>query len=568
VRRGRRAGLLVLVALYATQARALDTGPPELQSDAPELRRDSGPGIVPGVTDAPDVAPIVPPAAPSAPPTPASGIAFFAREYRFEGNTIFTQAELAAVAAPFAGRDVTNADLAALRRALTLHYVERGYVNSGATIPDQAVADGVVVVRIVEGTLERIDVSGTRRLRPQYVESRLRAAAGPPLNVAVLQDQIQLLLSGPFVARFNGELAPGSAPGAATLHAKIEEKSPYSVVFGVNNDLTPTLGDVRGLLQGALLNPLGVGDVASAELAYADGSREAQVGYLLPLGLPRTSLEAFADWSKGEVVDERLRDLAIEGETTTLGARVNHLLRETAREQLGLAFGFDSRQSTTSLLGRGFAFSPGVEADGDSRVSVLRFVQHWTRRDPLQVFAVRSTFSVGLDAFGATRNVGALPDGRFVAWLGQAQWARRLPWRSSQLVFRLDGQYAADPLLPLEQFSIGGGRTVRGYARNVLVRDHGFATSLEWRVPVWRARDGRSLLELAPFVDAGGAWFEDRAGPAPDVIPALGLGLRSNPLRGTHAELYWGHALKEIPGAGDSPQEDGIYFALSADLFR
>jgi len=199
---------------------------------------------------------------------------------------------------------------------------------------------------------------------------------------------------------------------------------------------------------------------------------------------------------------------------------------------------------------------------------VLRFAQFWTRRSPTQVFAARSTFSLGLDTLGATRNGGKLPDGRFVAWLGQAQWARRLPWLHSQLVFRLDGQWAADPLLPLEQFSVGGGRTVRGYARNVLVRDHGFATSLELRVPIWRDGNGRTLLEFAPFVDAGGAWFKDREGPAPNVIPAIGFGFRTDPHPKVHAELYWGHALEDIPGAGDSPQEDGIYFALTADIFR
>lgn len=509
----------------------------------------------------------LPPQVPDA-SAPASGLRFRVSAYRFEGNTVFSAEELATVAAPFAGREISSEDLALLQQALTRHYVEHGYLTSGAIVPDQQVSDGNVTIRLVEGSLTRIEVDGNRRLREAYIASRLRRGAGPPLNVGALQEQLQLLLAGPFLSRINAELSPGDAPGEAVLTARVQEKRPYDLSLGVNNDITPSLGEVRGVLQGALYSPAGLGDILSTELGYAEGSREAGLNYVVPVNTLGTSLEVFADWSNGEVVEERLAGLDIEGETTSFGARVSHALRETARERLGLALGFDSRHSTTSLLGRGFAFSPGVERDGDTQVSVLRFAQDWSRRGARQVIAVRSTFSIGLDVLGATHNPHNVPDGQFVAWLGQVQWARRLPWRDSQLVYRLDGQWAEDPLLPLEQFSVGGGRTVRGYAKNLLVRDHGFATSLELRIPLWKHASGRSLLEFAPFVDAGGAWFKDREAPAPEVIPALGFGLRSDPLPQVHAELYWGHAFEDIVGKGDSPQEDGIYFTLSVLPFR
>ncbi len=563
----------LLSGLIGTVA-AVDPGPPRVGTDPTDLRGNPGLGTTsPGLpnskpeTLAPSLLPALAPGN-AAEGTLAAGLKFFAREYHFSGNTVFTAEELAALATPYANREVTSEDLANLRQALTLHYVEHGYVNSGAVIPDQQITNGVVEISLIEGRLTAIEVAGNRRLRASYLSDRLRRGAGPPLNVAELQAQLQILLSGPFVSRINGELAPGEHPGEAILTARIEEKRPYSLSVGVNNDLTPSLGEVRGVLQAAAYSPTGLGDILSTELAYADGAREAQLGYSIPVNSRGTSLDVFGDWSKGEVVEERLSGLNIEGETTSVGARLNHALHESAREQLGLSLGFDARHSTTSLLGRGFAFSPGVEPDGDSQVSVLRCIQNWSLRGPSQVFAIRSTLSLGIDALDATRNSGKGPDGKFVAWLGQAQWARRLPWLKSQLVFRLDGQWAADPLLPLEQFAVGGGRTVRGYAKNVLVRDHGFATSLELRVPLLRNSAGLSVLEFAPFVDAGGAWFNGREGPAPEVIPAIGFGLRSDPHPKVHAELYWGHALKDIPGAGDSPQEDGIYFTLVADVFR
>ncbi len=513
-------------------------------------------------------APLTMPApTPSASPPLASGLILFVREYRLSGNTVFTNDELATVTAPYAGREIGSEELAALRLALTRYYVERGYINSGAVVPDQDVTDGVVRIDIVEGRLTDIEISGNRRLDSDYLGGRLRQGAGPPLNVASLQEQFQMLLAGPFLKRINGELAPGAQPGEAMLKARVEERRPWALSVGLDNDITPTLGEFRGVLHAAAISPTRSGDILSTDLAYGEGLKEAQIDYSLPLNPRGTTLQLFGDWSNGEVVEELLSGLDIEGETTSLGARINHPVCESARERFVLGFGFDSRESSTSLLGRGFAFSPGVEPSGDSQVSVVRVAQDWNRRSPLQVFAVRSTFSVGVDLLGATHNPRGQPDGRFFAWLGQAQWARRLPWADSQVIFRLDGQWAADPLLPLEQFSVGGGRTVRGYGKNLLVRDHGFATSLELRVPVLRTDAGLSLLEIAPFVDAGGAWFENRENPSPSIIPAVGIGLRSNPHPKLRAELYWGHALEDIPGEGDSLQESGIYFTLAANVF-
>ena len=217
------------------------------------------------------------------------------------------------------------------------------------------------------------------------------------------------------------------------------------------------------------------------------------------------------------------------------------------------------------------AFSEGVEPDGKSSVTVLRFIQEWLSRSPDQVLAARSTFSLGIDAFDATINGGDAPDGRFFAWLGQLQWARRLGETDSQLVFRLQGQLTSDPLLPLEQFAVGGLWSVRGYPTNALVRDQGFATGLELRVPVLYREDGAPLLQLVPFVDAGGAWYKGRGGDTPDptTIASAGLGLRFDPHERIHAEVYWGKAFQkdDLDRPGDSLQDDGWAFLLTADIF-
>ena len=82
-----------------------------------------------------------------------------------------------------------------------------------------------------------------------------------------------------------------------------------------------------------------------------------------------------------------------------------------------------------------------------------------------------------------------MPDGKYFAWLGQGQYVRRLRPASRQPAARLAAraprqrQISADPLLSIEQFAVGGIDTVRGYRENQIVRDTGFAASVELHIP-------------------------------------------------------------------------------------
>lgn len=555
------AHVLATLLLAPAWLYAQDFGPPTSPGDDLRKPQLEQPGERPEILRGPPQAPA---AAPRTGRTPRT----FVRAIRVTGNTVFSDEELARVTAPYVGREVTDEDLAALRQALTLKYVNTGYINSGAVLPDQKVVDGVIEYRIVEGALVEVTVMGTKRLRPDYVSDRLALGAGPPLNAVALQDQLQILLQGPFIKRINAELLPADQPGEARLLARVEEGPRGSLSVMVDNDLSPALGDARAVLFGQLYSLTGRGDILTGQIEQAQGYTKLFADYGIPLNASDTTLNVFAEWERAKVVEEPLNALDIQSRASTLGLRLNHPLLRTSRQQLRLAAGFDLRRSETELLGEGFSFSPGVEPDGLSKVSVLRFIQDYVARDRSQVIAARSTFSWGIDAFDSTNMGDELPNGEFLAWLGQFQYVRRLGESDTQLLFRFDGQLSSQPLLPLEQFSVGGLRTVRGYRTNQLVRDQGYATSLELRVPVLRREDGTPLLQVAPFVDIGGAWYKGRDTPQPQTIRSAGLGLRFDPDRRVHAELYWANAFDDesIQNLSQSWQDKGWHLVIRASL--
>ncbi len=135
------------------------------------------------------------PPSPGMPPLPESvpaGNDLKFRVDRFEilGNTRFTAAQLETITAPFAGRELSFAEVLQVRSAITKLYTDAGYVTTGAIVAPQAMRDGVLQIQVVEGQLEAIQVSGNRRLRTQYIRDRIKPNANAPLNVPDLLEQL------------------------------------------------------------------------------------------------------------------------------------------------------------------------------------------------------------------------------------------------------------------------------------------------------------------------------------------------------------------------------------------
>ena len=175
------------------------------------------------------------------------------------------------VTAPYTNRELTSEDLEALRLALTHYYINKGYINSGAIIPDQTVTDGVVTLRIIEGELSQIEVTGNTHLRASYIQNRVALDAGPPVNLNALQRRLQLLQQDPLIERLNAELSPGVGPGDSILHVRVDERRPYSVWIGFNNYQSPTVGAERGLISLAHQNLTGYGDSLSVTYGGSEG---------------------------------------------------------------------------------------------------------------------------------------------------------------------------------------------------------------------------------------------------------------------------------------------------------
>ncbi len=523
---------------------------------------------------------LLPPPPPPSKPERFPGLKVFVREVRMIGSTVLTQEDLTKIAAPYVNRELTSEDLEALRLALTLAYVNKGYVTSGAIIPDQSVTGGVITFQISEGVLSGIEVEGNEWFRARYIQDRLALGAQPPVNIVALQERLQLLQQDDRIQRLNAELKPGAQTGESILKVKMAEASPYKMWLEFNNFQSPSVGAERGLVTVAHQNLTGNGDPLSFQYGKSTGvDPQIDTRYTLPLNAHDTTIAFEYRKNNFNVVTPPFNQGAVEvkSKSEIYGITVRQPVYRTLNQEVALAMTAERESNQTFLGGEPFSLSAGVPADGKSIISALRFTQEWLYRTANQVVAANSRFSLGIDAFNATiadhPSTNNVPDGRFWAWLGQFQWARRVdPW-NIQLIGRVALQYANDRLFPLEQFSVGGRFSVRGYRENTLVRDNALLASLEVRIPVVRSAAGADIVSLAPFLDFGQAWAAKEPTPDPDALVSVGMGLLCNlapAIPGSRLEVYWGQQLNHVP---HSPQESknmqdvGIHLQFVTEVY-
>ncbi|MGK7900514.1 MAG: ShlB/FhaC/HecB family hemolysin secretion/activation protein [Hormoscilla sp.] len=510
-----------------------------------------------------DILEDIPTPRPDLPQLPAFTGTIPVKGFQVVGSTVFKAENLKKVLEEFTNQNLSFNQLLAAEEKIDQLYLKEGYINSGAVIPAQEIADGIVTIQVIEGSLEDIEVrviSG--RINPNYVRSRL-AKASKPLNRDRLQEALQLLQLDPSIENINAELSVGSRRERWILSVRVTAAPAFKPQIFADNARNPSVGSFQ---RGTQLNYhlLGLGDSIGFNYTNTDGSNEFQGSYSLPVNPSDGTISFRYRTIDSDIIEPPFDDLDLKSNSRTYELTYRQPIVRNATtnftEELALGLTASRQESDTTLLGEKFPLSPGADDDGATRISALRFFQEWSKRDRRQVIAARSQFSLGVGAFDATINE-VEPDSRFFVWRGQVQYLRQLG-RDTTLLLRSDVQLSTTSLLSLEQFGLGGIQSVRGYRQDALLADNGFFASAELRLPILRWRQADAVLSFTPFVDFGAVGNKDRDNPDDNTLVSVGFGLLWQMGDRLRARVDWGIPLVDIDRRYRTWQENGVYFSI------
>lgn len=204
-------------------------------------------------------------AAPQAPAEqPADTRCFDIREVTLEGAEHLGAATGERLLAPYRGQCLGVAQLNTLLKAVTDHYLARGFVTTRAYLPQQDLSGGALKIIVVEGRLEGFDDSAV--VSPRELAMGFPGKAGEVLNLRELEqlvDQVNRLPS----RQAQVELVPGEQVGGSRVQLAGERGKPWRVSAFRDNNGDRSSGEQQAGLGLDWDSPLGLADQLGLRMA-------------------------------------------------------------------------------------------------------------------------------------------------------------------------------------------------------------------------------------------------------------------------------------------------------------
>ena len=177
-----------------------------------------------------------------------AGPRFAVNKYLVMGNSILPPEAMAMVLTNIDGAFGTNVSFDGIRAAmmeLQKAYRERGYVTVSVGLPQQKLTNAVVKVKVTEGRLAAINVTGNRYFSSNNV---MRALPSLYTNMLLNSHVLQRELDNANASRnrqIYPVIGPGPEPDTSELTLKVKDRLPLHARLEINNQATPGTPDYR-----------------------------------------------------------------------------------------------------------------------------------------------------------------------------------------------------------------------------------------------------------------------------------------------------------------------------------
>jgi hemolysin activation/secretion protein len=485
------------------------------------------------------------------------------------GNTVLNIWDLNRLLSVGKQQPASKQELCKISAEMTKVYRERGYILAQVfPLVDRVTKlpytkDGTFGFVAIEGCLESIDITGTERLKPSYVRDRIAAGAKSPFNANKINDFLALIKTDPKLANLEVlGINPGNSFGSSTLGIKVTEANSLSGFVGADSAIAPIFGGIRGIGGLTYRNVTGNGDDLSV-FYFRSTTGEAQgadFSYQIPINPMNGQIQVRYAPSVSSIVLQP-NDRVFKSNVNTAELNYRQPLVRTPNQEFALSLGLSFQDQQVSLDGVSAAIISGSDSEGKTKTRVVQFSQDYTSLDDVGNWSLRSQFSLGLGGFGATNNTRPTPDGKFVSWQGQAQRVQRLS-PNNYAIAQLGFQLTPDPLVPNQQFTLAGDRSIRGYRQSLRSTDNGIRLSLEDRAIVSRNSSGEANLQLVANVDAAQLWNNGGVALERGFLASVGVGAIWEPFPKFITRLDYSIPLVSINDRGNSFQDSGFNFSI------
>ena len=468
----------------------------------------------------------------------AGGPKVLVKGFTLQGNSSLPTDVLMVGLKPFENRELTIEEIGEAADTVRDRYRNAGLFLAQAFVPSQEIADGVVQIRILEGSIGKV----TAKLAPdlRVTESQVNGYLSllPPGSTVTEQsvERPLLLLSDLPATKVHSVLKPGAEIGSADLEVEVSpEGRLFSGSVYLDNYGEVNTGDIRLGADIESRGLLGVGEVLSVSLFKARNlTTVGRIGATFPVGPLGTKL-SFGVTDLAYAVGGAFESLKAKGDGLITSALVQHPLIRSRNLNVLLLGGLDfkrvndvpsersagiERKITTVRLGVGGDFRDdlGGGALNSYAVSVVSGTNKFTNPDNLAID----------QSDAGDKTAGSFSKLQF-EYL-RLQSLASLFTESDSLYLSLRGQISLSQNLDgTEKVALGGPRGVRAYPVGAVSGDDVTVATVELRHRLGDFRPMGGNIILSGFVDGGQAKLFHNPGALRSVgnvrtLSAVGVG--------------------------------------------
>lgn len=459
-------------------------------------------------------------------------VTFTVERFQVEGDNPLAPALTESTLAPFLGEYSGIDGLLAAADALERAMFAAGHSFHRVTVPPQALDSGIVLLDIVTFGMADVGVRGNTHFSDENIRRSLPGlAAGQTPNTREISRELAVANQHPSKRLRVNFRNSEDTPDALDAVINVTDRRPWSLFAGLNNIGNKETGRTRLAMGAQHANLTGHDDIFTGSVTTspdnADDVFQFGAYYQLPVYALGGWLSGFyvrSDVDVGDVQD--FFDVSGAGEF--IGLSFKRQLIGVGRYRHSFTVGLQDRLFDTSIANAATGITiPGLSTKVRSRPVSLRYDGGYNWRLTSLDFFI--DYSQNLDFGGHNDDT----DYRLVRSVAEASWkvvrfgtlvTQQLP-RGLSVVARVSGQYTNEPLIPGEQFGLGGERSVRGFEERTIAADRALQANLElWSPPIAALYGVRFL----GFLDAGHkSLVQPLAGQRPsDTISSGGVGAR------------------------------------------
>ncbi len=150
----------------------------------------------------------------------------------FEGNTVFSTAELFSLIATRQGEVLSYKKMQNDIEAINATYKKKGYVMARVVDVETDQKTNTLHFKIIEGMGESISLDGNENTKDYVILRELKTKAGSVLNEEVLKKDLRRVFNLGFFSEVTPNFEPGTSKDKVVLQLKIKETRTSTINFG------------------------------------------------------------------------------------------------------------------------------------------------------------------------------------------------------------------------------------------------------------------------------------------------------------------------------------------------